>query len=123
MPASLLGGQVALRCCLRCRLACPVTLPTAPLWAGTPAKPLISQAAGSDAATASITIGKAFTATKYTVTLEDVNTPTNKDSQTFTVADDEAGPWTRTLNAPAKGTYRFKVRCWLRVWRTARCRM
>ena len=79
--------------------------------AGTPAKPAISQAAGSDATTASISISKAFTAVNYTITLVDVNTPTNTASEVLTPAAGEAGPWTRTLTAPAKGTYRFEVRC------------
>ncbi len=79
--------------------------------AGTPAKPAISQAAGSDANTASISISKAFTAINYTITLVDVNTPTNTASEVLTPAASEAGPWTRTLTAPAKGTYRFEVRC------------
>ena len=30
----------------------------------------------------------------------------------LTVLDTEAGPWSRTLTVPAKGTYRFTVR-WL----------
>lgn len=93
-----------------CTAGAPCSNTTHPCSAGTPAKPLISQAAGSNGNTATISISKAFTATKYTITLEDVNTPTSKASQTFTPADSETGPWTRTLTAPAKGTYRFKVR-------------
>ncbi|PRW20918.1 fibronectin type III domain-containing [Chlorella sorokiniana] len=76
---------------------------------GTPAKPIISQASVSGAATASISITKAFTATKYTVTLVDVNNAANTASEVLTPADSEAGPWTSSLTAPAKGTYRFEV--------------
>ena len=43
--------------------------------AGTPAKPAISQAAGSDALTSTISIAKAFTATKYSVVRVDVANP------------------------------------------------
>ena len=51
-----------------------------------------------------------FTATDYAVELADVNNVAVKVTDTLTVADTEAGPWTRSLTAPAKGTYRFKVR-------------
>ena len=79
--------------------------------AGTPLKPTITAAAGGDTLDASITYAGVFTATTYETILTDVNTPSNTDSDTWTVADTAEGPWTRTLQAPAKGTYRFTVRC------------
>ena len=78
--------------------------------AGTPAKPAISQAAGSDATTASISISKAFTAINYTITLVDVNNAATNKSEVLTPAASEQGPWTYTMTAPAKGSYRFEVR-------------
>ncbi|PRW20837.1 Ig-like domain repeat [Chlorella sorokiniana] len=75
---------------------------------GTPSKPGISQASGSNGATASLTISKVFTATNYTIVLVDVNSAANV-SEVLSPAAAEAGPWTRSLTAPAKGTYRFEV--------------
>ena len=82
---------------------------------GTPDKPTLSQAAGSNAATASISVSKVFTATNYTVTLVDVRSPTNTASEVLSPAASEDGPWTSTLTAPAKGTYRFEV-CVALAW-------
>ena len=80
--------------------------------AGTPDKPTLSQAAGSNAATASISVSKVFTATNYTVTLVDVRSPANTASEVLSPPASEDGPWTSTLTAPAKGTYRFEVWHW-----------
>ena len=98
------------------------------LHAGTPAKPAISQAAGSDALTATISIAKVFTATKYTVVLVDVANPANNKTEVLTPVDSETGPWTPTITAPRKGTYRVEVRSaftaslasWA-AWRPAQC--
>lgn len=39
----------------------------------------------------------------------DVNNSANNVSEVFTPDDNEAGPFTRALTAPRKGTYRFEV--------------
>lgn len=85
--------------------ACPAT------GAGTPLKPTIRAAAGGGSLDATITYDGVFTATTYETVLTDVNVASNTDTDTMTVAVTAEGPWTRTLQAPAKGTYRFTVRC------------
>lgn len=78
--------------------------------AGTPLKPTITDAAGSPTLGASISFIRVYTATSYVTELVDVNVAANTVTDTLTVDDTEAGPWTRTLVALAKGTYRLKVR-------------
>lgn len=61
---------------------------------------------------ARISYTRVFTATTYAVELTDVNNAGNKVTDTTIVDDTEEGPWSSTLSAPVKGTYRFKVRAW-----------
>ncbi len=119
---ALLAGQF--RADNACDSACDSTaakrlrafyLLTQPL-AGTPGKPMITLVSGSALAAAphkaNITFNKVYTAASYWIELTDVfrdQEPAITDSLT-NVAHNEAGPWTRTLTVPAKGTYRFKVR-------------
>ena len=80
-----------------------------PPCAGTPAKPVITLAAGGSSLTARINYTRVFTATSYVAVLTDVNDDTNTLTDSMAVADTEEGPWSRTLTAPGKGTYRFTV--------------
>lgn len=80
-----------------------------PPCAGTPAKPVITLAAGGSSLTARINYTRVFTATSYVAVLTDVNDDTNTLTDSMAVADTEEGPWSRTLTMAAKGTYRFKV--------------
>lgn len=110
----------------------PSTLSRLPPYhpAGTPAKPAITAVSGSPTAgaphTSNITFPKVYTASSYAIELSDVfrtSAPPVTDSLT-NVEHSEAGPWTRTLTVPAKGTYRFKVRqrvdwCDTATWDTA----
>lgn len=109
------GGSV--RICLassgaRSASAEPPTTTAAPspCCAGTPAKPTISQALGSNGLSATVTFAKSFTATSYTILLVDVTNPTNNKSEVLSPQEADNGPWEHTLTAPAKATYRFEVR-------------
>ena len=93
-----------MHCIHGCRSTC---LPLPP--AGTPAKPTITQALGGTTLAAKIDFPRVFTAVDYAVELADVNNASVKVTDSLNVADTAAGPWSRTLTAPAKGTYRFKV--------------
>ena len=105
------------------------SLPTPPFArsTGTPAKPSITAVNGSASAdgphAASITFLKVYTASGYAIELADVfrTSATPVTDSLANVAHTDAGPWTRTLTVPAKGTYRFKV-CgtWLRTVPTQR---
>ena len=82
--------------------------------AGTPARPAINAVSGSAAAAAplnaNISFTKVYTAASYAIQLSDLNRGGQPIVDTLSVADSEAGPWTRTLAVPAKGAYRFQVR-------------
>lgn len=72
-------------------------------------KPTITLAEGGDTLEATIAYTRVFTATSYVAELIDANVADSSVTDTLVVADTEAGPWTRKLTVPAKGTYSFKV--------------
>ena len=72
-------------------------------------KPTVTLAEGGPTLEATIAYTRVFTATSYVAELIDANVAGSSVTNTLTVVDTEAGPWTRKLTAPAKGTYRFKV--------------
>lgn len=108
MHASGLGlpglGQAHPCCSAQCYPPAP-DLPCA----GTPLKPTVTAAAGGSTLVATISFIRTFTATSYVTELTDVNVEGSTITDTLAVLDTEAGPWTRTLTATAKGTYRFTV--------------
>ena len=72
-------------------------------------KPTVTLAEGGPTLEATIAYTRVFTATSYVAELIDANVAGSSVTNTLTVVDTEAGPWTRKLTAPAKGTYRFTV--------------
>lgn len=71
--------------------------------------PTITLAEGGTSLVARINYTRVFTATSYVAELADLNNAGVKITDALSVADTEEGPWSRTLTAPGKGTYRFTV--------------